>query len=56
MGNPEDRFSRDDAPLLNERTSGWGGGNGIVRMCVPNDSLFQRCQVYDWPPFSAKSI
>ena len=41
----------------------WGGGGGggvsggrvipiygIVRMCVPNGSLFQRCQVYDWPP------
>ena len=30
---------------------GWGGGLlpicGIVRMCVPNGPLFQRCQVYD---------
>ena len=26
---------------------------GIVRMCVPNGPLGQ---VYDWPPFSAKSI
>ena len=36
---------------------GWGGGGlgggggvpiyGIVRMCVPNGSLFQCCQVYD---------
>ena len=26
-------------------------------MCVPNSPLFQRCQVYDWPPFFAtKSI
>ena len=26
-------------------------------MCVPNGPLFQRCQVYDWPPFfSTKSI
>ena len=23
-------------------------------MCVPNSSLFQRCQVYDWPPFFNK--
>ena len=23
-------------------------------MCVPNSPLFQRCQVYDWPPFSNK--
>ena len=35
---------------------GEGGGGllpiyGIVRMCVPNSPLFQRCQVYDWPPF-----
>ena len=22
---------------------------GIVWMCVPNDPLFPRCQVYDWP-------
>ena len=29
---------------------------GIVWMCVPNGPLFQRCQVYDWPLFSAKSI
>ena len=36
---------------------GWGGGGGwtllplygIVRMCVPNSPLFQRCQVYEWP-------
>ena len=42
---------------------GWGGGGGgcgelpfygIVRMCVPNGPLFQRCQVYDYPPFSNK--
>ena len=38
---------------------GWGGGGelpiyGIVRMCVPNSPLFQRCQVYDWPPFFNK--
>ena len=39
---------------------GWGeegGGNflyGIVWMCVPIGPLFQRCQVYDWPLFSAK--
>ena len=27
-------------------------------MCVPNSRVFQRCQVYDWPPplFSTKSI
>ena len=34
-----------------------GGGGpiyGIVRMCVPNSPLFQHCQVYDWPLFSAK--
>ena len=35
---------------------GGGGGvisyiYGILRMCVPNSPLFQRCQVYDWPPF-----
>ena len=23
-------------------------------MCVPNNPLFQRCQVYDWPPFFNK--
>ena len=23
-------------------------------MCVPNSPLFQRCQVYDWPPFFNK--
>ena len=28
---------------------------GIVRMCVPNGPLFQRCQVYDWPPFLDKN-
>ena len=28
--------------------------SGIVRMCVPNSPLFQRCQVYDWPPFFNK--
>ena len=41
---------------------GWGGGGGlgqlpiysIVRMCVPNGPLFQRCRVYDWPPFFNK--
>ena len=41
---------------------GWGGGGGgaelpiysIVLMCVPNGPLFQRCQVYDWPPFVNK--
>ena len=42
---------------------GGGGGEGgggvtsyicIVRMCVPNSPLFQRCQVYDWPPFFNK--
>ena len=38
---------------------GEGGGAcnpiyGIVRMCVPNSPLFQRCQVYDWPPFFYK--
>ena len=26
----------------------------IVRMCVLNSPLFQRCQVYDWPPFFNK--
>ena len=26
----------------------------IVRMYVPNSPLFQRCQVYDTPPFSKK--
>ena len=37
-----------------------GGGRGslpiygIVRMCVPNGPLLQRCQVYDWPPFFNK--
>ena len=36
---------------------GGGGGGGVtsyiwhIRMCVPNGPLFQRCQVYDWPPF-----
>ena len=25
-------------------------------MCVPNSPLFQRCQVYDKPPFSKKKI
>ena len=24
-------------------------------MCVPNSPLFQRCQVYDWPPFFNKN-
>ena len=23
-------------------------------MCMPNSPLFQRCQVYDWPPFFNK--
>ena len=41
----------------------WGGGGGgggerpiygIVWMCVPNGLLFQRCQVYDCPPFFNK--
>ena len=27
---------------------------GIERICVPNGPLFQRCQVYHWPPFSNK--
>ena len=27
---------------------------GIVRMCMPISPLFQRCQVYDWPPFFNK--
>ena len=39
---------------------GGGGGRGpiygIVWMYVPNGPLFQRCQVYDWPLFSAKRI
>ena len=46
---------------------GWGGGGvgggggylsiyGIVRMCVPSGPFFQRCQVYDWPFFSGKSM
>ena len=40
---------------------GRGGGQGwllpiydIVRICVPNGPLFQRCQVYDCPPFFNK--
>ena len=41
---------------------GEGGGRGcnflymawIVWMCMPNSPLFQRCQVYDWPPFFNK--
>ena len=48
----------------NRSWAGGGGGGGmagdklpiygIVRMCGP---LFERCQVYDWPPFfSTKSI
>ena len=39
------------------------GGGGVttfifdkVQMCGPNSPLFQRCQVYDKPPFSKKSI
>ena len=53
---------------LKPRCGGGGGGDGgggsawwkviaiygIVRMCVPNGPLFQRCQVYDWPPFFNK--
>ena len=37
---------------------GGGGGEGvkyIVRMCGPNSPPFQRCQVYDKPPFSKKN-
>ena len=30
--------------------------DGIVRMCVPNGPLFQRCQVYDWPPFFQQNV
>ena len=26
----------------------------IVRMCMPNNPLLQRCQVYDKPSFSKK--
>ena len=39
---------------------GRGGGGrgfpiyGIIRMCVPNGLLFQRCQVNNWPPFFNK--
>ena len=36
---------------------GWGGElpiYDIVRMCGANRPLFQRCQVYDKPPFSKK--
>ena len=25
-------------------------------MCVPNSPLFQRCQVYDWPPFFNQKV
>ena len=40
--------------------SGGGGGGGelsiydIVRMCGANSHLFQRCQVYNKPPFSKR--
>ena len=46
----------------------WGGGGGgrgrgggnflyvIVRMCVPNGPFFQRCQLYDWPPFFQQKV
>ena len=39
-----------------------GGGGGelpiydIVRMCGPYSHPFQRCQVYDKPPFSMKTV
>ena len=41
------------------RGEGGGAGRvtsiyGIVRMCVLNGPIFQRCQVYDWPPFFDK--
>ena len=41
------------------RYSGGGGGGllhiyDIIRMCGANSPLFQRCQVYDKPPFSKK--
>ena len=40
------------------RGGGGGGGDNfiydIVRTCVPNGPLLQRCQVYDWPPFFNK--
>ena len=29
---------------------------GIVRMCVPNSPLFQRCKVYDKVPFFNKKV
>ena len=25
-----------------------------IWLCVPNSPIFQRCQVYDWPPFFNK--
>ena len=36
------------------QAGGGGGGNYLVRMCGANSPLFQRCQVYDKPPFSKK--
>ena len=58
-------FRRIIVFVVSERFKGLGGGvgeagavpsyiYGIVRMCVPNGPLFQRCQVYDWPPFLDK--
>ena len=45
---------------MHSRSLGVGGGGGnyllydIVRMSSANSPLFQRCQVYDKPPFSKK--
>ena len=47
-------FLFQDSVTLKSSGGGGGGGYGIVQMCVPNSPLFQRCQVYDWPPFFNK--
>ena len=50
MGKRGDEFST----LIKVKVmASWMGGGGtlpvygIVQMCVPNGSIFQRCQVYD---------
>ena len=48
-------------PDILDATLGLGGGvtpytYDMVRMCGPNSPLFQRCHVYDKPPFSNETV
>ena len=56
---PSPKFSRVIPAVWSSNGLILGGGGpiyGIVRMCVPNSPLFQRCQVYDWPPFFQQKV